>query len=237
MNAWIKGPGWTRPEASPQQQAQIDGQERHLKQQERWRRCQQKTGVAAAQMREGDDVVDAGRQEDEQNRQSQHRIVRQELHQHGSDRRHDDKVGHEQRAEEARIAQGRPKFRQRNLEEGHEQHHCQRRIDGNFKCTCVRNGEADERPDCDGDEVDRNLACFHDRSSLFHSSCSLPSRPRRRFAQCAVVTLVFRLAGSFARRSTGGANAGRPRRHVQTGHRRRGDRRFALWPERRSVWG
>lgn len=111
-------------------------------------------------MREGDDVIDARAQQHEQDAEPHHRIGRRERDQHCHQQRHDDKVGRDQCAEEAYLAEGAAEFGQRDLEEGHEQHQRQRRIDRGFPRCRTRHDKSDDRAEDHGGKVDGDLSAF-----------------------------------------------------------------------------
>jgi len=82
---------------------------------------------------EGDDVVDARREQHQQHTQAQQRVGRQERQQHGHQQRHDDEVGQQQRGQEATLPERPPKLGHRHLQERDEQHQRQGRVDRGFE--------------------------------------------------------------------------------------------------------
>jgi hypothetical protein len=116
-----------------QQQAQIHRQHQHLQDQQGRGRRQQQPRIRPPEMRKGDDIIDARRQQHQQHPQAQHRLVRQELHQPRHQHRHRHEIGHHQRREEPQPREGLPQLPQRHLQEGDEQHESQRGIDAGLQ--------------------------------------------------------------------------------------------------------
>jgi len=99
---------------------QIAGEEEHLHDQQRWCGGEKEAGVRAPQISERHDIVDAGRQEDEQDPKLDQGVVWHELKEDPDDERDDGEVRRHQSCKKAQIAESLAKFGKRDLKEGRE---------------------------------------------------------------------------------------------------------------------
>ena len=143
-----------------EEQTQIDGQERHLGNQQHRCRGQEQPGIRSTQMSEGHDIVDAGTEQHHQHAETDQGIGRQELHQAQDKQRHGDEVHGQQGAHEPQFLKRPAEGGDGHLQEGDEQHQGQRRIDRRFQHRRARDHEPNGRRDDHGGEIDPDLSGF-----------------------------------------------------------------------------
>ena len=84
---------------------QIAGQEEHLHDQQCWRGGEEEAGVRAAQISEGHDIVDAGREQNEQYPELNQGIVGNKREEDRDDERDHGEVRREQSRKKAEVGQ------------------------------------------------------------------------------------------------------------------------------------
>ena len=105
-----------------EEKVQIDGKEQHLHDQQRWCGGEKEASVRTPQIGKRHDIVDAGRQKNEQNPELDQGSVGYELEKDPDDERENDEVGRQQSCEEAQVGHRLAKLGKWDLQEGREQH-------------------------------------------------------------------------------------------------------------------
>ena len=178
----------------PGEKPEEHGQEQHLAEHEQGRRREQAVLRPAGESREHDHVVDAGRQQHEQHADQQRPIVRDESAQPEHHEWHDDEVHHEDRAEEAVIAQRCGDAPERHTEEGRVQQYTEHRQDERTQCGAARRRQdPHEGAERDRREVQRHLMPLRPGRDPLHDT-SLPGRGaaarNRRAGRAAQVRII-----------------------------------------------
>ncbi len=166
MNEWFQLNQPARVLA--EEDAEINWQKQHLQDQERRSRGEEEPRVCAPNMRERDDIVDAGRQEHEKDAEPYHGVDGRKLHEDRHQDGSDNEVGCQQRGEEPYVRKSSAKFREWHLQEGYEQHECQRGVYQKLQRGGLRKEHADEPGQDDRAEVDRYLMAFERAAQTVH---------------------------------------------------------------------
>jgi len=152
--------------------------QQHLPAQQHRSGRQQGPGVGAAQLRERHDIIDAGREQHQQDRQADHGVGRQQRGQAPDQGRHEHEVHAQQHPQEPHAGQRGAPASQRHLHEGRQQHAGQHEIErglAHLQAGPVpgQHGAQRHRREIDTDlpSFERRLQALHDAFHRYVPSC------------------------------------------------------------------